>query len=137
MNDSKQDSESGENGGTESVTPLPNQYALTEDGLLKVYSVGPTTVLGFGGDDVPPEFNAAHYRAAITDLLIANGSKTVAFDLTGVRIVPSGMLGLLVSLRNIEGLHPTVQVFNPSDDVQEVLQITKLNTLIEVHQVEL
>ncbi len=136
MNDSNEEPGMGDTTDAERVTPLPNQYALTEDGLLKVYSVGPTTVLGFGGDDVPPEFNAAHYRAAIIDLLVANNSKTVAFDLTGVRMVPSGMLGLLVSLRNIEGLQPTVQVFNPSQDVQEVLQITKLNTLIEVHQVE-
>lgn len=112
------------------------QYALTEDGILKVYSVGPTTVLGFDGVDVPSEFNAAHYRAAITDLLIANNSKIVAFDLTGVKLVPSGMLGLLVSLRELDGLEPTVQVFNPGEDVQEVLNITKLNKLIEVHQVD-
>ena len=112
------------------------QYALTDDGLLQVYSVGKTTVLGFGGKDVPSEFNAAHYRAAITDLLIANSSDTVAFDLTGVQLVPSGMLGLLVSLRQLEGLEPKVQVFNPGKDVTEVLQITKLNTLIEIHEVD-
>ena len=112
------------------------QYALTEDGILKVYSVGPTTVLGFGGQDVPSEFNAAHYRAAITDLLLANQSTTIAFDLSGVKLVPSGMLGLLASLRQLDGLSPTVQVFNPSKDVQEVLQITKLNTMIEVHNVD-
>ena len=112
------------------------QYALTEDGILKVYSVGPTTVLGFGGQDVPSEFNAAHYRAAITDLLRANQSTTIAFDLSGVKLVPSGMLGLLASLRQLDGLSPTVQVFNPSKDVQEVLQITKLNTMIEVHNVD-
>ena len=112
------------------------QYALTDDGLLQVYSVGKTTVLGFGGKDVPSEFNAAHYRAAITDLLIANNSDTVAFDLTGVQLVPSGMLGLLVSLRQLEGLEPKVQVFNPGKDVTEVLQITKLNTLIEIHEVD-
>ncbi len=112
------------------------QYALTEDGILQVYSVGPTTVLGFGGQDVPSEFNAAHYRAAITDLLLANQSTTVAFDLTGVKLVPSGMLGLLASLRQLDGLSPTVQVFNPSKDVQEVLRITKLNTMIEVHNVD-
>ena len=112
------------------------QYALTEDGILKVYSVGETTVLGFGGQDVPSEFNAAHYRAAITDLLLANHSNTVAFDLSGVKLVPSGMLGLLASLRQLDGLSPRVQVFNPSNDVREVLQITKLNTLIEVHEVE-
>lgn len=112
------------------------QYALTEDGVLRVYRVGETTVLGFGGKDIPSEFNAAHYRAAITDLLLANNANTVAFDLTGVNLVPSGMLGLLVSLRKLEGLEPTVQVFNPSADVQEVLQITKLNTMIEVHEVD-
>lgn len=112
------------------------QYALTEDGLLKVYSVGPTTVLGFDGQDVPSEFNAAHYRAAITDLLLANNSNVVAFDLTGVKLFPSGMLGLLASLRQLDGLSPTVQVFNASDDVKEVLQITKLNTMIEVHEID-
>ena len=112
------------------------QYALTEDGILRVYSVGETTVLGFGGQDIPSEFNAAHYRAAITDLLVANKSHTVAFDLTGVKLVPSGMLGLLVSLRQLDGLEPVVQVFNPGDDVQEVLQITKLNKMIEIHQVD-
>lgn len=112
------------------------QYALTEDGVLRVYSVGPTTVLGFAGQDVPSEFNAAHYRAAISDLLIANNCKTVAFDLTGVLMLPSGMLGLLVSLKKLEGVEPTVQVFNAGPDVREVLQITKLNTMIEVHEVD-
>ena len=116
---------------------LAQQYALTDDGLLKVYSAGPVTVLGFGGHDVPSEFNAAHYRAAISDLIRLNQSSIVAFDLTGVRLVPSGMLGLLVSLTRIEGLPLKVQVFNPSDDVKEVLAITKLNRMIEVHEVEL
>lgn len=112
------------------------QYALTEDGVLRVYSVGPTTVLGFAGQDVPSEFNAAHYRAAISDLLIANNCQTVAFDLTGVLMLPSGMLGLLVSLKKLEGVEPTVQVFNAGPDVREVLQLTKLNTMIEVCEVD-
>ena len=115
---------------------LAQQYALTEDGLLKLYSAGVVTVLGFGGSDVPSEFNAAHYRAAITDLLKSNHCSTVAFDLTGVRLVPSGMLGLLVSLTRLEGYPLKVQIFNPSDDVREVLQITRLNRTIEVHKVD-
>lgn len=115
---------------------LAQQYALTDDGLLKVYSAGPVTVLGFGGQDVPSEFNAAHYRAAISDLVRLNQSSIVAFDLTGVRLVPSGMLGLLVSLTRIENLPLKVQVFNPSEDVREVLSITKLNRMIEVHEVD-
>ena len=125
--------ESDDAAAAEDIAP---QFALTEDGFLKIYSVGETTVLGFAGQDVPSEFNAAHYRAAITDLVKANSSNCIAFDLTGVQLVPSGMLGLLASLRQLEGLSPRVQVFNPSNDVREVLQITKLNTLIEVHEVE-
>ena len=31
---------------------------------------------------------------------------------------------------------PVVQVFNPCGDVQEVLQVTKLNTMIEVREVD-
>ena len=115
---------------------LAQQFALTEDGLLKVYSAGEVTVLGFGGSDVPSEFNAAHYRAAISDLVKAHHSSIVAFDLTGVRLVPSGMLGLLVSLTRIEGLPLKVQVLNPSKDVREVLSITKLNRMIEVHEID-
>ena len=120
----------------DSETPPPNQYALTDDGILKVYGVGATTVLGFGGKDVPSEFNAAQYRAAIADLLTANQCTIVAFDVSGVRLIPSGMLGLLVSLRKLEGINPTVQLFNPSSEIEDVLQITKLNTMIEVHHLE-
>lgn len=119
-----------------SAEDVAAQYALTDDGLLRVYNAGRVTVLGFGGQDVPSEFNAAHYRAAITDLVRANESSTVAFDLTGVRLVPSGMLGLLVSLTRIPTLPLTIQVFNPSQDVREVLAITKLNRMIEIHEVE-
>lgn len=115
---------------------VAQQFSLTDDGLLRLYSAGPVTVLGFGGNDVPSEFNAAHYRAAITDLVKLNQSSIVAFDLTGVRLVPSGMLGLLVSLARIEGLPLRVQLFNPSHDVKEVLAITKLNKFIECHEIE-
>jgi anti-sigma B factor antagonist len=114
---------------------LSVQYALTEDGLLKVYSAGPVTVLGFAGQDVPSEFNVAHYRAAISDLVRMNQCSVVAFDLTGVRLVPSGMLGLFVSLTRIEGQPLTIQVFNPCEDIREVLALTKLNRMIEIHDI--
>ena len=117
------------------VTGFEDQFPLTDDGLLKVYSVGPVTVLGFGGQDVPSEFSVAHYRLAISELLKANNSSIVAFDVTGVRLVPSGMLGLFISLTRIPDLPLTVQVFNPSDDLREVLAITKLNKFIEIHEV--
>lgn len=124
-----------DNAGTLAAEDFADQFPLTEDGLLKVYSVGPVTVLGFGGQDLPSEFNIAHYRQAISELLKANSSSIVAFDVTGVRLVPSGMLGLLVSLTRIPDLPLTVQLFNPSVDLREVLAITKLNKFIEIHEV--
>jgi anti-anti-sigma regulatory factor len=87
--------------------------------------------------DTPAEFNAAQYRAAISDLLRTHNSNVVAFDLTGVRLVPSGILGLFVSLTRLPDLTLRVQVFNPSPEVQEVLSITRLNRLIEIHHVDL
>ena len=122
--------------GTEPEIDEIQQFALTDDGLLKVYRVGPTTVLGFAGQDIPSEFNVVHHRAAIFDLLKLHQSSVVAFDLTGVGLVPSGMLGLLVSLKKLEGIHPVVQVFNPSVDVREVLRLSRLDTLIEIHEVD-
>jgi anti-anti-sigma regulatory factor len=109
-----------------------DQYPLTDDGVLKVYCAGPTTVLGFAGSDVPSEFNVAHYRSAITDLLVAQHATVVAFDLTGVSMLPSGMLGLLVSLARQPDNPPRVQVFNACADVREVLAITRLDSLVEV-----
>lgn len=127
------DFQSPDTPAAEDVAP---QFALTEDGFLKIYSVGETTVLGFAGQDVPSEFNAAHYRAAITDLVKANDSTAIAFDLTGVRLVPSGMLGLWVSLTRISGHPLKVQIFNPSDDVREVLSITRLKDIFEICEVD-
>jgi len=112
------------------------QYALTDDGVLKVYSSGPVTVLGFGGKDVPSEFNAAHYRTAISELLRSQHSSVAAFDLTGVSLVPSGMLGLLVSLTRLSENPPKVQVFNACPAVREVLSLTRLDTIVEVLEVK-
>ena len=106
---------------------------MTEDGILHVYEVGKLIVLGFAGKDVPSNFNVAHYREAILELSKANDTTTIAFDLTGVRIVPSGMLGLWASLNKQD---IGIEVYNPSEDIQDVLEITKLNQLITVKKVD-
>lgn len=106
---------------------------VTEDGVLHVYEVGELIVLGFAGKDVPSNFNVAHYREAICELAAANGTKKIAFDLTGVRIVPSGILGLWASL-NKQNI--AIEVYNPSEDIEEVLEITKLNQLITIKRVD-
>lgn len=106
---------------------------LPEDpAVLKVYQTGELTVVGFGGRDVPDEVCIAAYRAQLLDLIAESHCKTLAFDLTGVQLVPSGMLGVLSSLRQrVE----RVEIYNPSPDVKEVLRITKLDRLFDIKEV--
>ena len=105
-----------------------------EQKSLEVYESGPLTVLGFGGREVLDHVNIAECRDEIAELIGENDCEVLAIDLTGVRLFPSGLLGLLASLRQ---LSVEVHLYNPSDDVTEVLDITKLNRVMTVHQIEL
>lgn len=102
------------------------------DPPIQVYAAGPTTVVGFGGEDLPDNVNLIACRDWLVGLIRQQCCQVLAFDLTGVKLVPSGLLGLLASLRN-EGVE--VHIYNPSPDVDEVLEITHLNQLMPVHQI--
>jgi anti-sigma B factor antagonist len=100
--------------------------------VLKVYQTGELTVVGFGGRDVPDEVCIAAYRTQLFELVAQHHCKVLAFDMTGVKLVPSGMLGVLSSmLSRVE----KVEVYNPSEDVREVLRITNLDRLFDVKEV--
>jgi anti-anti-sigma regulatory factor len=60
--------------------------------------------------------------------------QTLAFDLSGVKLIPSGMLGLLASLRRMNIM---VHLYNPSPDIAEVLQITRLSEVLPIHYIDL
>ena len=108
--------------------------ALANPNVLKVYQTGELTVVGFGGKDVPDEVCIAAYRQQLFDLIAQYGTKVLAFDLSGVQLVPSGMLGVLSSLRQrVERL----EIYNPSPDVREVLRITRLERLFDIKEVRL
>ncbi|MCA9116226.1 MAG: anti-sigma factor antagonist [Planctomycetaceae bacterium] len=105
-----------------------------DQGLLEVYEAGRLTVLGFGGRTVLEHINLSDCREEIAALIKENNCETLAFDLTGIRLLPSGLLGLLASLRQ---LGVEVHVYNPSEDVREVLEITRLERVMHVHELEL
>ena len=108
--------------------------ALADPNVLKVYQTGELTVVGFGGKDVPDEVCIAEYRQQLFDLVAQYGTKVLVFDLSGVVLVPSGMLGVLSSLRKrVERL----ELYNPSPNVREVLRITKLERLFDIKEVQL
>jgi len=107
---------------------------MTETPILSIYKTGPLTVVGFGGQEVLDQINIANCREEILALVAENQTEVLAFDLTGVKLMPSGLLGLLASLRH---QNVKIQIYNPSEDVQEVLEVTHLNQLLEVHHVEI
>ena len=102
--------------------------------VLQVYEVGPTTVVGFGGRDILDDINVANCRDELVQLVTDHQCQVIAFDLTGVRLLPSGLLGVLASLRNL-GLE--VRIYNPSPDVLDVLAITKFDQIFQISNVEI
>ena len=103
---------------------MANKFAT-----LELVQDGETTVLSFGSSEVLDQINLAVCRDQITEIVKRNQTKTLAFEMSGVRFIPSGMLGLLASLRDLVA---KIQILNPSADVREVLEITKLDQIFEV-----
>lgn len=101
--------------------------------ILEVYQTGPLTVVGFGAREILDQIDLTQCRAEVIQLLERHQCKTLAFDLTGVKVIPSGMLGLLASLRKL-GIE--VHLYNPSEDVTEVLQITRLSEVMPIHHID-
>lgn len=101
--------------------------------ILKVYQTGELTVVGFGGREILDQIDLTECRAEIVGLVEKNHCKTLAFDLTGVKLIPSGMLGLLASLRK---MNVEVHLYNPSPDINEVLHVTRLSEVLPVHYID-
>lgn len=101
---------------------------------LEVYQAGELTVIGFGGREVLDRVSLADCRTELFQLISEHHCQTLAIDLTGIRLIPSGLLGMLCSIRR-QGI--AVHLYNASQDVREVLEITKLSTLMELCEVEI
>lgn len=99
---------------------------------LEVYEPGPLTVIGFGTRYTLEQFDLAACRTDVFNLIRDHHCQVLAIDLTGIQIIPSGLLGLLVSVHQQE---ISVCLFNPSEDLREVLQITKLDRLFPCYRV--
>jgi anti-anti-sigma factor len=105
----------------------------TSKDIFEVYQTGELTVVGFGGRDILDQIDLSACRAEIIALVEKHNCKTLAFDLSGVKLIPSGMLGLLASLRR---MNIAVHLYNPSPDIAEVLQITRLNEVLPIHYID-
>jgi len=97
--------------------------------LLNLVRDGERVVVGFNSTDVPDEVCVAAYRTQLLKFVQESECKVLTFDCTRIKILPSGMLGLLVTLKK-RGLE--IELLNPIADIVEVLRITKLNSLFTV-----
>ncbi len=100
---------------------------------LEVYHAGELTVLGFGGREILYDLNLAECRDEIADLVRENNCQALAFDLTGVYTIPSGLVGILTCLVR-QGLE--IHLYNASEDVREVLEITKVDCFLQMHDID-
>lgn len=105
---------------------------MSAGNVLKVYKAGPVTVVGFGGRDVFDDANVGACRDEMMALIDQHKCTEMHVDLTGVHLVPSGLLGLLATIRRRD---IAVHLYNPSPDVREVLAVTNLDKLMPIHDV--
>ena len=102
--------------------------------ILQVYATGPTTIVGFQSHDLLEDISVVDCRDEVIALVEQHGADVICFELSRVRLIPSGMLGLLASLRQMD---LEVRILNPSPDVRDVLSITNFDKLITIEEVEL
>jgi anti-sigma B factor antagonist len=126
----------GTNAAGEDEIPTGDSGVLvvqpTDPNLLKITRDGSSITIGFNRIDVPDEVCIAGYRQQIFDLLERNPEcKLLTFDVTGIHLLPSGMLGLLASLKKRVS---HIEVLNPARDVREALRVTRLNTLFTIRE---
>jgi anti-sigma B factor antagonist len=101
----------------------------TDPTLLTFVQDGQRAIVGFNSKSVPDEVCVAAYRNQLIKYVQDHDCKTLAFELAGIKILPSGMLGLLVSLKK-RGLE--IELLNPAVDIVDVLRITRLLQMFKV-----
>ncbi len=97
-------------------------------GALLVYDVGEQILVGFKDVEVVDDHQLDTFRDALEQLIHEHHCKTLVLDLTGVKIISSGTLGFLFSLDR-QGIK--IRIYNPSEGVREVLEITKLGQMFQ------
>lgn len=101
---------------------------------LMVYESGALTVVGFEAQARLDLLNLAECHEEVITLIRESQCKVLAIDLTGTAMIPSGLLGLMVAIHQV-GV--SVCLVNCSDELREVLEITKLNRFISTYRREL
>ncbi len=97
--------------------------------ILEIKSNNNEAVARFRSVDFPNEAALEQCRRQLDDFLETHPAEVLVFDLDGVVIIPSTMLGLLLAYRQ-RGIR--IRIVNPSEHVIAVLNVTKLSSKFEI-----
>lgn len=98
-----------------------NQLALAHDGS-RVH-------VAFKSKDVPDETRVAGYRAQLLSFIQRTGCHSLTFDLEGLKLLPSRMLGFFLTLKN-EG--HDIELVNVAPFIQDIFRVTKLAPIVTI-----
>jgi hypothetical protein len=112
-----------------SCPPAAPGPVSNEAGLLSLAQTGNRVLVGFNYKDMPDETRVAGYRAQLLDFVQRTSCKSLTFDMQGIKIIPSRMLGFFVSLKN-EG--HDIELVDMEQGVQDVLRVTKLAQMFTI-----
>ena len=104
-------------------------FRVESSNLLTITEDGNSLVVAFKSTDVPDDVHIAEYRVQLYEQLKSSECTIVRFDLTGIHYLPSGLLGLLISVKH-RGLD--VEVANASTIIRESLAETRLDQFIKI-----
>ena len=96
--------------------------------VFQVREVARLTVVRINPEGVTDYERFEQCRDELLKLLKEAGCLVVRFDVEGIPFLASGILGLLVSMRN----SVDIQIQNASEHVRDVLKVTRLDQLVEV-----
>lgn len=97
--------------------------------LLKIKQDGATACVAFNLEVVQNDLCLANYRTQILRFLQEFGCNRFSLDVSGLPFLPSGLLGLLASVKT-RGYE--VEIVNPSEEMCEALRTTMLDSIIAV-----
>ena len=104
--------------------PTPHDAPET----FTLYRHGGVTVIGWDGAAEVPA-HPADFLAEAADLAAGANADVLAVDLGGVEKYEPGLLG---GLKNLAARGTRVLLFDPPEDVREVLRISKLDQTLSV-----
>lgn len=97
--------------------------------VFRVREMGRLSVVRVNPDGVTDYERFEQCRNELLPILKEAGCIVLRFDIEGIPFLASGVIGLLVSMRN-SGVD--IQIQNASEHVRDVLKVTRLDQLVEV-----